>query len=87
MLKKFVFFISLITFINAAHLVSAEIIPLKKPTQTKEEVKKKLLVDVLKPLPKPTEIKQIEKKEKQTDKKIVSKKQNTIGIILPKKNP
>ena len=87
MLKKFVFFISLITFINAAHLVSAEIIPLKKPTQTKEEVKKKLLVDVLKPLPKPTEIKQIEKKEKQTDKKIVSKKQNTIGIILPKKKP
>ena len=87
MLKKFVFFISLITFINAAHLVSAEIIPLKKPTQTKEEVKKKLLVDVLKPLPKPTEIKQIEKKEKQTDKKIVSKKQNTTGIILPKKKP
>ena len=31
----------------------AEIIPLKKPLQTKEETEKKLLIDILKPLPKP----------------------------------
>ena len=55
MLKKLIFFISLIVFFNLAHLSTAEIIPLKKHIQTKEEEKKKLLVDVLKPLPKPVE--------------------------------
>ena len=36
MLKKFVFFISLFFFSNIT-ILSAEIIPLKKPLQTKEE--------------------------------------------------
>ena len=53
MLKKLTFFISLSILINLTFLLYAEIIPLKKPTQTKEEEEKKLLVDVLKPLPKP----------------------------------
>ena len=82
MLKKLIFFISLIVFFNLAHLSIAEIIPLKKPIQTKEEEKKKLLVDVLKPLPKP-----VEKKEKQVEKKVVLKKEIAQGIILPKKKP
>ena len=87
MLKKLIFFISLIVFFNLAHLSTAEIIPLKKPIQTKEEVKKKLLVDVLKPLPKPVEKKEIKKKEKQVEKKVVLKKEIAQGIILPKKKP
>ena len=87
MLKKLIFFISLIVFFNLAHLSIAEIIPLKKPTQTKEEEKKKLLVDVLKPLPKPVEKKEIKKKEKQVEKKVVLKKEIAQGIILPKKKP
>ena len=61
MLKKFIFFISLIIFSNITLLLSAEIIPLKKPSQTKEEKAEKLLIDVLKPLPKPI-IKKIIKK-------------------------
>ena len=87
MLKKLIFFISLIVFFNLAHLSTAEIIPLKKPIQTKEEEKKKLLVDVLKPLPKPVEKKEIKKKEKQVEKKVVLKKEIAQGIILPKKKP
>ena len=87
MLKKLIFLISLIVFFNLAHLSTAEIIPLKKPIQTKEEEKKKLLVDVLKPLPKPVEKKEIKKKEKQVEKKVVLKKEIAQGIILPKKKP
>jgi len=87
MLKKLIFFISLIVFFNLAHLSIAEIIPLKKPIQTKEEEKKKLLVDVLKPLAKPVEKKEIKKKEKQVEKKVVLKKEIAQGIILPKKKP
>ena len=87
MLKKLIFFINLIIFINLTSLLYAEIIPLKKPSQTKEQEEKKLLVDVLKPLPKPIEKKEIQKKEEQIEKKIVSKNENDKSIILPKKKP
>ena len=87
MLKKLIFFINLIIFINLTSLLYAEIIPLRKPSQTKEEEEKKLLVDVLKPLPKPIEKKEIKKKEEQIEKKIVSKKEKNKSIILPKKKP
>ena len=53
MFKKLIFFISLITLINLTNFAAAEIIPLKKPNQTKIEKEQKLLIDVLKPLPKP----------------------------------
>ena len=52
MLKKILFFISLFIITNITFL-SAEIIPLKKPTQSKEVTENKLLIDTLKPLPKP----------------------------------
>ena len=71
MLKKLLFFIvlyylSMVSFQNA----SAEIVPLKKPIQTKEEKEKKLLIDELKPLPKP--VKKTETKPKK-QKNIVKK--------------
>ena len=69
MFKKFLFFIGLIIFSNFVNLSSAEILPLKKPSQTKEEKEQKLLIDVLKPLPKPI----INKAEKE-DKKEINKK-------------
>ena len=53
MLKKLLFFIIFVVFLNQINLTFAEIIPLKKPSQTQEEKEKKLLIDVLKPLPKP----------------------------------
>ena len=60
MLKKFKFFIILIVFSNLTLLLSAEILPLKKPIQSEEEKEKKLLIDILKPLPKPITKKIIE---------------------------
>ena len=53
MLKKLIFFINLFFFSTITILFIAEIIPLKKPIQTKAEKDQKLLIDVMKPLPKP----------------------------------
>ena len=55
MSKKIIFFILLFNLTGYAGIASSEIVPLKKPIQTKEETQKKLLTDVLKPLPKPIE--------------------------------
>ena len=53
MLKKLLFLINLIIFISSINIAFAEIIPLKKPSQSKEVKEQKLLIDVLRPLPKP----------------------------------
>ena len=53
MFKKISFLITTLILINIVNLVSADIVPIKKPSQSKEEKEKKLMVDVLKPLPKP----------------------------------
>ncbi len=84
MLKKLLIFIVL-SYVSAVsfQIASAEIIPLKKPLQTKEEKEKKLLIDVLKPLPKP--VKKTETKK--TEEKIIVKKEKKNKVILPKKKP
>ena len=88
MFKKLLFFISFVIFTNSISFSLAEIIPLKKPSQTKEEKEQKLLIDVLKPLPKPIINKIIKKEEKKPKKNIVSKKEKKKqDIILPKKKP
>ena len=61
----------------------SDIIPPKKPFQSKQETQKKLLIDILRPLPKP--IKQSETKK--IEKKIVVKKDKKNEYILPKKKP
>ena len=88
MVKKLLFFIYLVILFNLIKLAFAEIIPLKKPNQTKIEKEQKLLIDVLRPLPKPITKKKIEKDEnkEKTEKKIVSKKEKKVDFILPKKN-
>ena len=69
--------------INLNNFAISEIIPPKKPIQTKEETQKKLLIDVLKPLPKP-----ITKSEKKiVEEKVIVKKEKKIDLILPKKKP
>ena len=84
MFKKFLIFpATLIMVIYSISSLSAEIIPLKKPLQTKEEKEHKLLKDALKPLPKPkTEV--VVKKEPEILENETAKK---IGLILPKKKP
>lgn len=87
MLKKLLFLINLFIFLNITFLLSAEIIPLKKPDQSKAEKEQKLLIDVLKPIPKPVTQKIIKKDEKKPEEKVVKKKEKDLGIILPKKKP
>ena len=88
MSKRLLFLINLIIFISSINIAFAEIIPLKKPSQTKEVKEQKLLIDVLRPLPKPT-IKKVvkEKDEKKPEEKIIVKKEKDLGILLPKKKP
>ena len=83
MSKKILFFIILFNLLSLNHFSHSEIIPLKKPIQTKEEKQKKLLIDVLRPLPKP-----VAKTEKEIDgKEVLVKKEKKSGLILPKKKP
>ena len=82
MSKKILFFIVLFNLIGVNNIASSEIIPLKKPVQTKEETEKKLLTDVLRPLPKP-----IKNKKTQTVKKKISIEKKKNNPILPKKKP
>ncbi len=87
MLKKLIFFIKLFFFFNITILLSSEIIPQKKPIQTKEEKDQKLLIDVMKPLPKPTPKKIVEEIEKKSEEEIRLKAEKNLGIILPKRKP
>ena len=87
MLKKLIFFISLFFFSSITTLSFTEIIPLKKPIQTKEQKDQKLLIDVMKPLPKPIPKKIVEEIEKTPEKEIKLKAEKDLGIILPKKKP
>ncbi len=87
MLKKFIFLISLFFFSNITIFLTAEIIPLKKPIQTKEEKDQKLLSDVLKPLPKPSIKKAVEEIEKKPEEETKLKAEKNLGVILPKKKP
>ena len=83
MSKKFFFFIVLFYLTGVFSIVQSDIVPLKKPLQTKEETERKLLIDILKPLPKP-----IKKNEtKIVEEKVIVKKEKKIKLILPKKKP
>ena len=81
MVKKILFFIVLYSLICVNIIAHSDIIPLKKPIQSEEQTKKKLLVDVIKPLPKP--INKIETKI--IKEEVVVKKKIKKGLILPKK--
>ncbi len=81
MIKKFIFFIILIISCSFTLFSFAEILPLKKPIQTKKEKENILLIDTLKPLPKPS-VEKLTKKVEKPAEKIINQ-----GIILPKKKP
>ena len=80
---KNLLFLIILTIMLVVPIRSAitEIIPLKKPPQSKEETQKILTIDILKPLAKPI----IKTETKQKEKEVVSKK--TSGPIIPKKKP
>ena len=86
MLKKFIFFISFsfVIILNQGYLIAAEnnLIPLKKPLLTEQELKKKVQVNLLKPLKKPNKV------VKEDDiKEISQKKTIKPKLLLPKKKP
>ena len=86
MLKKFIFFISFsfVIILNQNYLNADEnnLIPLKKPLLTDQELKKKIQVNLLKPLKKPAIIVKKDKVEE-----IVQKKTTKPKLLLPKKKP
>tara|TARA_A100000164_G_scaffold346185_1_gene346632 strand:+ start:21 stop:257 length:237 start_codon:yes stop_codon:yes gene_type:complete len=71
MIKKILFWIVLINFFGTFTITLSEIIPLEKPIQSKEQTKKKLFIDVVKPIPKP--IQKIVIKEKEINTNIEKK--------------
>ena len=82
MSKKILFLTVLFAFFRISFVYSLEIIPLKKPLQSKEVKEKKLLIQTTRPLPKPLKE---NVKEKIQEKK--PKKSKKIEFILPKKKP
>ncbi len=87
MLKKLIFFINLFFLSSITILSSEEIIPLKKPIQTKAEKDQNLLIDLIKPLPKPVPKKIVEENKNEPKEEIKLKAEKNLGIILPKKKP
>ena len=85
MIKKFLYLIVLIKVLFITSVTLADIIPVKKPNQTKEEMEKKLLIDFLKPIPKP--IKKTEIKTEEKNVVVSSKKEKKNRVIVPKKKP
>ena len=87
MLKKLIFFVSFLFLVisnsNGLHADETNFLPLKKPLLTDQELKKKVLINILTPLPKPLKI-----SEKTKNKEIIKKKEVKITkLLIPKKKP
>ena len=76
MIKKLLFLI--ITSLISFNFSGAQIVPLKKPSLSSEELNKKIILNTIKPLKKPSKVK-VEKK--------VLKKETKLSFLLPKKKP
>ena len=76
MIKKLLFLI--ITSLISFNFSWAQIVPLKKPSLSSEELNKKIILNTIKPLKKPSKVK-VEKK--------VNKKETKLSFLLPKKKP
>ena len=85
-MQKKILLITLTLFVGFYHLTFAsenlKIVPLKKPLLSDSELKKKVLVNILKPLPKP---KKIEKKI--VNNEIIEKETKKPKYLIPKKKP
>ena len=86
MFKNLIIIVFLISFVNINHTIIAseksKLIPLKKPKLTRQELEKRVLINILKPLPKP-----ILKKDKSPSTEFVKQKRIKTEILLPKKKP
>ncbi len=86
MFKKLIIIISFLLFVNTnySNIASAKdnLIPLKKPKLTKQELKEKILINTLKPVPKPSSETQIKPSTKIAENKKIKPK-----FLIPKKKP
>ena len=89
MLKKILFLgfiVSIFMFSNNLLAEIYSIVPLKKPSLSKEEIQKKISINILKPLKKPSKKKETKIEEKVVKKKLVLK-EKTLSFKIPKKKP
>ena len=87
MSKKLILFICSLLFIIFNHVAvianESNLLPLKKPTLTDQELKKRVLINILKPQPKPNVV----KKEEVPVKEIAKKETTKTKFLIPKKKP
>ena len=89
MLKKILFLgftVSILIFSNNLFAEINSIVPLKKPILSKEEIQKKISINILKPLKKPTKTKEIKIEEVIVKKELVLKEKK-LSFKIPKKKP
>ncbi len=89
MLKKILFLgyiVSILIFSNNLFAEINSVVPLKKPVLSKEEIQKKISINILKPLKKPTKTKEIKIEEVMVKKELVLKEKK-ISFKIPKKKP
>ena len=89
MLKKILFLgftASILMFSNNLFAEINSVVPLKKPVLSKEEIQKKISINILKPLKKPSKTKEIKIKEVIVKKELVLKEKK-LSFKIPKKKP
>ena len=88
--KKLLFICLIISFLLNSNNLSSEtsvLIPLKKPTLTKEELANKLSKNILKPIKKPKKNKDIKLEEKNITEVKKIKEDKKLSFKIPKKKP
>ena len=89
MLKKILFLgftVSILIFSNNLFAEINSVVPLKKPVLSKEEIQKKISINILKPLKKPSKIKEVKNEEVIVKKELVLKEKK-LSFKIPKKKP
>ncbi len=89
MLRKILFVGFTVTILMFSNILFAKInsvIPLKKPILSKEEIQKKISINILKPLKKPSKTKEVKIEEVIVKKELVLKEKK-LSFKIPKKKP
>ena len=89
MLKKILFLgftVSILMFSNNLFAEIKSIVPLKKPVLSKEEIQKKISINIIKPLKKPLKTKEVKIEEVIVKKELVLKEKK-LSFKIPKKKP
>ena len=89
MLRQILFLCFIVTILMFSNNLFAEIksiVPLKKPVLSKEEIQKKISINILKPLKKPSKTKEVKIEEVIVKKDLVLKERK-LSFKIPKKKP